>query len=354
MFGPLQSRAMDSAIILALLQDGIVNGAIYALLGLALVLVFTVTRVIFIPQGEFVAFGAITYALLDAGQIPGTVWLLAGLGAGAAIMGLARRPAGAGSGYVRWLIAETVALPAAAIGAALAVAKLRPGPIVEAMLALALVTPMAPCVWRLAFEPMAEASVLVLLIAAVGVHLVLAGLGLAMFGPEGFRGPGLTDAVVTAGPLVVPGQAIAVLAGAALTMVALALLFGTTLTGKALRAAAVNRLGARLVGIPVAAAGRAAFALAGFIGALSGVLIVPLTTVYYDSGFLIGLKGFVAAIVGGLLVYPAVVIGALFVGVVEAFAAFWSSGFKEAIVFSLVVPVLLWRSWRTRGSDDAA
>jgi len=345
---------MDSAIALALLQDGIVNGAIYALLGLALVLVFTVTRVILIPQGEFVAFGAITYALLDAGQVPGTIWLLAAMSAAAASVGFIRRPAGAGGGYLRWLVAETVVLPGAVIATTLAVARLRPGPIAEAALAVALVTPMAPCVWRLGFETMAEASVLALLIAAVGVHLVLAGLGLAMFGPEGFRGPAFTEATLFAGPAIVPGQAIAVLAVSGLLMAALALFFGATLTGKALRAAAINRLGARLAGIPVAAAGRAAFAFAGFIGALSGVLIVPLTTIYYDSGFLIGLKGFVAAIIGGLLVYPAVVVGALFVGIVEAFAAFWSSGFKEAIVFSLVVPVLLWRSWRARNGNDAA
>src|SRR5699024_10926447 len=67
---------MDSTIILILLQDGIMNGAIYALLGLALVLVFLVTRVIFIPQGEFVAFGALTLAFLVNGRVPGTTALL--------------------------------------------------------------------------------------------------------------------------------------------------------------------------------------------------------------------------------------------------------------------------------------
>ena len=67
---------MDGTILLFLLQDGITNGAIYALLGIALVLVFAVTKVIFIPQGEFVAFGALTYAALEGGKLPGTVWLL--------------------------------------------------------------------------------------------------------------------------------------------------------------------------------------------------------------------------------------------------------------------------------------
>src|SRR5690606_7088077 len=67
---------MDSTIVLILLQDGVVNGAIYALLGLALVLVFGVTRVIFIPQGEFVPFGALTLAYMVNGQVPGTVSML--------------------------------------------------------------------------------------------------------------------------------------------------------------------------------------------------------------------------------------------------------------------------------------
>ena len=79
---------MDADILLILLQDGVVNGAIYALLALSLVLVFAVTRVILIPQGEFVAFGALTYAALDAGQVPGSLWLLAGLGVAAFGAGL--------------------------------------------------------------------------------------------------------------------------------------------------------------------------------------------------------------------------------------------------------------------------
>ena len=74
---------MDSTIVAILVQDGIVNGAIYALLALSLVLVFAVTRVVFVPQGEFVAYGALTYAALDSGSMPGSLWLLCALGAAA-------------------------------------------------------------------------------------------------------------------------------------------------------------------------------------------------------------------------------------------------------------------------------
>src|SRR5436309_5943010 len=71
---------LNTTILLFLLQDGITNGAIYALLGLALVLVFAVTRVILIPQGEFVTYGALSYAMLSAGNVPGTVWLAVAMG----------------------------------------------------------------------------------------------------------------------------------------------------------------------------------------------------------------------------------------------------------------------------------
>lgn len=82
---------MDFSIASILLLDGVTNGAIYALLGLAIVLVFTVTRVIFIPQGEFVAYGALTLAMLQSGKTPGTVWLLLILAGVAALMELIER-----------------------------------------------------------------------------------------------------------------------------------------------------------------------------------------------------------------------------------------------------------------------
>jgi len=124
----------------------------------------------------------------------------------------------------------------------------------------------------------------------------------------------------------------------------LAVLFGRTIYGKALRATAINRIGARLVGISAEFSGRLAFTLAALIGAVSGILISPITTIYYDTGFLISLKGFVGAIIGGMTSYPAAAIGAVMVGFLESFSSFWASAFKESIVFTLIIPVLLWRS----------
>ena len=337
---------MDSTIITILVQDGVVNGAIYALLALSLVLVFAVTRVVFVPQGEFVAFGALTYAALDTGQIPGSVWLLAALGGAAFVAGLWQRE------HPLRLAASSLLLPAIVVALTWWLTPLKPGIAVKAALALAIVTPMAPYIYRIGFQPLAQASVLVLLIAAVAVHLVLMGLGLVFFGPEGSRASAFSSASLNLGDLALPGQAVWILGLTAVLMAALYGFFGFTLAGKALRATAVNRLGARLVGIATAQSGRIAFGLAGFIGALSGVLVVPLTTIYYDTGFVIGLKGFTAAIIAGMGSYPGAVLAAIAVGVLESFSSFWASAFKEVIVFTAIIPVLLWRSLRHVALED--
>jgi branched-chain amino acid transport system permease protein len=210
---------------------------------------------------------------------------------------------------------------------------------------LAIVAPMGPMLYRLAFEPVAESSVLVLLIISVAVHFVMLGLGLIMFGAEGMRSQPFSELRWNVGPLTLTGQGLGVIFSSLLIMVALSLFFSTTVAGKALRATAVNRLGARLMGIRVGQSGRLSFLLAGLIGAFSGVLIGPVTTLYYDSGFLIGLKGFVGAIIGGLGSYPIAAGGAILVGLMEAYASFWASAYKEVLVFTLIVPVLAWRSF---------
>ena len=339
---------MDGSIALILLQDGIINGAIYALLALCLVLVFATTRVILIPQGEFVSFAALTYALLDTGRVPASLYLLGGMGAAAFL----RSAWGLRGRALLGLALETLVLPAVITLLAIWLAPLRLGIAVQAMLALAITAPLAPYLYRLAFQPLGEASVLVLLIAAVGAHLALSGVGLLVFGPEGARGTALSETVLHLGNLAISGQSLWILGFAVVLMVALFVFFEFTLMGAALRATAVNRLGARLVGIRTSQSGLIAFTLAGLIGALSGVLIAPLTTVYNDGGFLIGLKGFVAAIVGGLASYPLAVAAALVVGVVESFTSFSASAWKEVIVFALIVPVLLWRSWRHTVTED--
>ena len=344
---------MDISIASILALDGITNGAIYALLALATVLVFAVTRVIFIPQGEFVAFGALTLALLQTGKVPGTVWFLLILSAAVAVSELVtglrqgREPARIATGIFR-----IVAFPVAISLLAIWLAPMNLPLLAQAALTLALVTPFGTLIYRLAYESLADASVLVLLIVSVGVHFALVGLGLFFFGAEGFRNPSFWDERFSLGPVALSGQTIIIFIASLALIVALWLFFEHTLRGKALRATAVNRLGARLMGISSAGAGRLSFTMAAFIGALSGLLIGPTTTVFYDSGFLIGLKGFVAAVFAGLSSYPLALVGALGVGLLESFGSFWASAFKEVIVFASILPVLLWRSLRDPHSEE--
>ncbi len=343
---------MDFDIGLMLGQDGITNGAIYALLAMALVLVFAVTRVIFIQQGEFVAYGALTLAMLQTGTLPATAWLLLIMGAAVtAVEGTAAMRAGQShrlAALAGWNLAYPLAL--LAILFVLPVAQLPLA--LQVVLALAIVVPMGPMMYRLVYQPIAAAPVLILLIVSVATHIAMVGLGLVFFGAEGQRTPAFSEARFTLGPLDVTGQTLWVLSASAALIVALYLFFERSIYGKALRATALNRTGARLMGIPPGLAGRLTFLLAALIGALSGVLIAPITTIYYDSGFLIGLKGFVAAIIGGLASYPLAAAGAILVGLLEAFSSFWASAYKEVIVFTLIIPVLVWRSLTSHHMEE--
>jgi branched-chain amino acid transport system permease protein len=343
---------MDLQIALLLGQDGIVNGAIYALLALALVLVFAVTRVIFIPQGEFVALGALTLASFQAGKVPGTLWLLAGLGLAVALIEVTVSIRNGSARRLGSVLGWNLAYPA--VAAALIFFG-EPGgwPLfAQVGLALALVVPLGPMVYRLAYQPLQSASVLVLLIVSIAVHLTLVGLGLLFFGAEGSRTPAFSEASFDLGGVMVTGQTLWVVGASAVLIVVLYLFFERSLWGKALRATAINRTGARLMGISSTQAGKLSFVLAAAIGAFSGILIAPITTVYYDTGFIIGLKGFVGAIVGGLASYPVAAAGAILVGLLESFSSFWASAFKEVIVFTLIIPVLVWRSFTTRHVEE--
>ena len=340
---------MDAQIALLLAQDGLVNGAVYGLMAVALVLVFSVTRIIFIPQGEFVAFGALSMAMLNMGRAPATLWLLLVLAAAALMVEAWRWKRGAPVDWTSALV-WCVALP---VAAAVLVLMVRPASLgAQAMTTLVLITPLGPLLYRLAFRPLAHATVLTLLIVSVALHGVLVGLGLLFFGAEGSRTPAFSEARFELAGLQISGQSLVVVGVAFALVILLFLFFGRSMIGKALRATAMNRVGARLMGIPTELSGDVSFALTALIGAVSGLLIAPMTTVYYDTGFLIGLKGFVAAIVGGLASYPLALAGALLVGQLESFSSFWASAFKEVLVFSLIIPVLWWRSLSSRHVEE--
>src|SRR5512144_518967 len=208
---------MDATIAAILTLDGVSNGAIYALLALATVLLFAVTRVIFIPQGEFVAFGALTFAMLQQGNpvgslwqrhgdLPGTLWLLVVTALVAAGIDGARLWRQGEPRRALREVASTLAMPAALV-ALCTLTQPRTWPMgAQVLLTLAIVTPLGPLVYRLAYQKLADASVLVLLIVSVGVHFALTGLGLLFFGAEGFRNPSFWDQRITLGPVTLSGQ----------------------------------------------------------------------------------------------------------------------------------------------------
>lgn len=345
---------MNSTIALLLVQDGLTNGVIYALLAVAILLVFLVTRILLVPQGEFVVLGAVTIVQLQRGQFADAVWLLIAL-AVLAIMVEALRSWKSG----RWrnllmqtifcLIAVAVAVPLASLAAG-------PAPLALQIVAvLCIVAPVGPMIYTIAFRGIAHSSILTLLFAAVAVHYILQGLMLPLFGAEGFRLEPLIQGRIDIGITRLSLQLVLVAGAFAVLVVAFWLFFRFAMLGKILRATSVNRIGARLVGISPDLSSLVAFGLASLTGAISGILVAPLTTVYYDSGFLLALKGFVGAVVGGMASFPLAAAGSLVVGVLESIFAFYASALKESLVFAALIPILLYMSvWHisARGAEE--
>jgi branched-subunit amino acid ABC-type transport system permease component len=339
---------MNFDIALLLVQDGVVNGAIYALLALSTVLVFQITRVIFIPSGTFVAFGALTLAALQAGKCPATVWLLVGGGFSVAALDIYQRQWRTRHDLVTILLRH-IGYPVA-LAALLQIVKTDNWPVLaQGALCCLILVPLGPVMYSLVYAPVAAASVLVLLIVSISVDVALVSFGLLVFGSDGTRAPSMIDIDFALGPLTITGQSLVILGTSVVLIAGLFIFFEHTLEGKALRATAVNRIGARLMGIATGKSGKRAFALAVFIAVCAGLLAAPTTTIYYDTGFLIGLRGLVGAIFGGLASYPLAAVGAILLGIIEAVSAFEASSFKEVIVFSLLIPILL---SRTLLSDD--
>lgn len=342
---------MDLNIALILGQDGITSGAIYALLALCILLVFTVTRILLIPLGEFTVYGALTLAAIQTGTPSMVVWLLVVFYVTNTLLDLYaslrnKTPFNLklSLSWAVYIAVVTIAmykLPLATLPA-----------IIQVLLALAVITPLGPQIYRIFFQPLVAAKPLVLLIVSIAVHVAMVGVGLLIFGPDGAQTKPFSEKSYELGHFVINSQTIFIVIAFLLMIVLLWYFFEKTLYGKALHATAVNRVGAQLMGISPLFAGKVTFSLAAFIGALSGILISPITTLYYDSGFVISLKGFVGAIIGGLISFPVAAFGAVMVGLIEAFAMFWASDYKEIIVFTLIIPFLLWKSLTSRHVEE--
>lgn len=335
----------DLDIFLFLTSKGLISGAIYALMALGIVVLYSVTGVINVAQGEFVMLAALSAVSLGAAETPGTLYLvMAGLVAWALFdLVLEIRERRWGRAIFRPLTLLAIATLLWALVPQLAALGLPYG--AQLLLAVALTTLLGPICYRLIVQPLPRASVLVFFILTIGLHLALSGLGLYFWGPDAYGLDPIQAGTLRLGRVPIQIQGLWVLGVAAAVMLALYLFFAFTLYGKALRAAAVNRLGARLSGIGVVQAGRVSFTISVFLSALAGVLITPITKMVYDLGFTLGLKGFIGAVLGGLVNPALAAVGGLFVGVAEQYGAFYiSSAYKDVLVFLLLIPILLLRS----------
>jgi len=275
-----------SAAFLQFLLAGLTIGAIYALVALGFSIIYNASQVINFAQGEFVMIGGMA-----------TVWL-------------------ANAGWP---------LPAAIAAAVL----------LAALLGLALE--------KFAVQPARGAPVVTLIIITIGASILLRGLATLVWDKrvhplQAFSG----DTPIAIGGATLLPQSLWVF-GTTLAVVALlGWFFGRTLLGKALLATSHNRLAAQLCGISVHAVLLVAFGLSAALGAVAGILIAPITFTSWDIGVMLGLKGFAAAILGGMGSGAGAVLGGLVLGVAEALGAgYVSSAYKDVIAFAIILAVLM-------------
>ncbi|WP_028998315.1 branched-chain amino acid ABC transporter permease [Azohydromonas australica] len=197
--------------------------------------------------------------------------------------------------------------------------------------------------YRWAIRPAGEASAVSLIIVTIGASIFIQGVVQVVLGKNQHTLPAFSgdEALQVLGAYVLP-QSLWMCGVAALLVVACVVFFRRTLSGKAMLAVAANRLAARAVGIPTTRILQLSFGLSALLGAVAGVVAAPITTTVYDIGLMLGMKGFVAATLGGLGSPLGAVVGGLIVGLLEALiAGYVSSAYKDAVPFVLIIVVLL-------------
>ena len=268
------------------LLSGITTGAIYALVALGFAVIYNASHVINFAQGEFVMIGGMASAAFFEAGLP---------------------------------------LPFAVL------------------LSIATATLVGLLLEKLAVEPAREASVVTLIIITIGASLLLRGLATLVWDKKIHRVPAFSgeDPILLGGASLLP-QVLWVLGVSAVAVGLLTWFFRRTLTGKAIIAVSHNRLAARLMGISVRRVLAVSFALSAALGALAGVLIAPIAFTSWDVGVMLGLKGFAAAILGGLGSSAGAVLGGRAHGLVEApGAGDRSSAYKDVFAFLIIIAALV-------------
>ena len=274
--------------LLQYLISGLTSGAIYALIALGFGIIYNTTTIINFAQGEMVMLGAMS-AISIYHLVP--------------------------------------SLPVAFVGGVAAVALV--GLVLE----------------RLALRPVRDPSPLTLIIITVGAAVLIKGVAMLLWGKEAYPLPPFSGNVpFHLGEATILPQNLWVLGLTVVLVAALEAFFRLTLVGKAMRACSYNPRAARLVGIAASRMVQLSFGVSAALGAGAGILIAPLTLGVYDMGTMLGLKGFSAAIIGGLGSLLGGVLGGLILGVAEALASgLISSGYRDAVAFLLLLIVLFVR-----------
>ncbi|HFQ94031.1 MAG TPA: branched-chain amino acid ABC transporter permease [Anaerolineae bacterium] len=279
--------------------DGLRAGTIYALIALGFVTVFNVTGIINFAQGAFVMLGAMLAVSVNDAE---------------------------------WLALSPL-----------------PKLVTAVVVAIILTTLIGVAMERLAIYPARHAEPLTLIIITVGVYIALQGAAQLIWGTDSYTLPAFTtleqaDKTIRLGTVIVKGQSFWIWGTTAVVMALLYYFFERTIWGAGLRACASNRLAARLMGVSPNKMSLLAFALAAAVGAAAGAVLAPATRPTYDMGLTLGLKGFVAAIMGGLVNPPAAVLGGLLLGVIENVGAgVTKSGLKDIYAFVILILILLFR-----------
>ena len=270
------------------LVAGVVAGSIYALVALGFNVIFNATEIINFAQGEFVMLGGMFY----------------------------------------YAATTTAGLPVP-VALAVAVASVA---LVAALLEVTVI------------RPAAQATVLGLVLVTLAAALLAEAGARSIWGVNPLSVPGFTPgSPFRAGGVTVTRQALWVV-GSTLVVMAALRWFSTRTTGLAMQAVALNREAAETVGISVRRMVFLSFLIAGLLGGIGAVLITPITKVHYELGLSMGIKGFTAAMLGGLGNMPAAVVGGLTLGLIESTSAgYVPSGLREAIPMAVLVAVLLVR-----------
>ncbi len=208
---------------------------------------------------------------------------------------------------------------------------------------------------RLAIYPMQNATVLTLIIITIGGSIVLKGVAMFIWGKESHTFPHFSGetAISIFGAAILP-QTLWILGIMLLTVLLLTLFFRYTIIGKAMRACSANRIAANLVGIDARRMVFLSFVLSAAIGAIAGIIITPIAFVDYDRGFMLALKGFSAAVLGGLGNSTGAVIAGFIIGIMESMGAgLISSGYKDAIALVVLLVILFVRPSGILGNKEA-